>query len=230
MSLPDIDIPFTLPFDIPLLSHPPIVHFAIALPILILFLEAANLFMKRRAVSVISFSFLTLLIIVLFGAYFAGKVDGKNAIDLMSSDAEEILKEHKLLGTYLVYGSIVLLILKLLSITKVGALKVLYMLSLIGFIAATVHQGEEGGELVYEHGTNVERANLLDDKVFDLEEQVDELKAKIEELTPAPVSEETPAAEATSEEANTDKAASAETAESNASTATPAEETNTTKE
>lgn len=180
--LPAIDIPITLPFELPVLLHPPLVHFAMVLPVVILLLEFVNLFMKKRAVSVVSLSFLTLLVVVLFGAFFTGKVDGSEAYSAMTGDAKEILKEHKLLGTYLAYASLVLLVLKFLNLTKSGALKVLYMLALVGFVFATLHQGKEGGELVFKHGTNVEALADMDDKAFDLQEEVDELTEELEEL------------------------------------------------
>lgn len=195
--LPALDIPITLPFEVPVLLHPPLVHFAIVLPVVILLLEFVNLFMKKRAVSVVSLSFLTLLVVVLFGAFFTGKADGSEAFDALSGDAKELLKEHKLLGTYLVYGSIVLLLLKFLNLTKVGALRVLYMLALAGFVFFTLHQGKEGGELVYKHGTNVEALADMDEKAFDLEEELEEaneelaqLKAEVEASKAAPAVQE----------------------------------------
>ncbi len=180
--LPAIDIPITLPFELPVLFHPPLVHFAIVLPVVILLLEFVNLFMRKRAVSVVSLSLLTLLVIVLFGAFFTGKVDGTEAWSAMSSDAKEVLKEHKLLGTYLAYASLVVLFLKFLNVTKSGTLKVLYMLVLIGFVFATLHQGKEGGELVFKHGTNVEALAEMDEKAFDLQEELDELQEEYDEL------------------------------------------------
>ncbi|MCH9814376.1 MAG: hypothetical protein K0U47_10605, partial [Epsilonproteobacteria bacterium] len=165
MNLPAIDIPLVLPMDIPVMLHPPLVHFAVAIPVIILFLELVNVFMKKRALSVVSLSLLIALIVVLLGAFFTGKADGKNAIELMSSDAKEVLKEHKLIGVYLVYGSGVLLLLKFLNLTKKGFFRALYILGLIGFVGATMYQGKEGGELVYEYGTNVEAVTALDDKV-----------------------------------------------------------------
>jgi uncharacterized membrane protein len=182
MSLPTINIPITLPFDIPVLLHPPLVHFAIVLPVVILLLEFANLFMRKRAISVVSLSLLTLLVIVLFGAFFTGKVDGSEAFSAMSADAKGVLKEHKLLGTYLAYGSLFLVLLKFLNLTKNATLKVLYMLVLVGFVLVTLHQGKEGGELVFEHGTNVAAVAELDEKAFDLQEEVDELNEELEEL------------------------------------------------
>ena len=51
MQLPQITLPqIDLPFDIPVLLHPPVVHFAIAIPVLILLLELINLAFRKRAI------------------------------------------------------------------------------------------------------------------------------------------------------------------------------------
>ena len=56
MNLTPIKIPeIPLPFDIPLLMHPPVDHFIIALPLVVLLLEIVNLFIKKRAIGVTSF-------------------------------------------------------------------------------------------------------------------------------------------------------------------------------
>lgn len=211
MNLPAIDIPLALPIEIPVMIHPPLVHFAIALPVIVLLLELVNVFIKKRAISVVSLSLLTLLIFVLLGAFFTGKADGKNAIELMSSDAKEVLKEHKLIGVYLVYASGILLLLKFLNLTKKGFFRALYILALIGFVAATMYQGKEGGELVFKHGTNVEALTVLDDKVFDLEEEVDELKSELEAVKSAAAPVEAPSAESETTEVVKEEAKAPET-------------------
>lgn len=49
MTLPVITLPkVELPFDIPVLLHPAVVHFMIALPVVIILLELINLIMKKR--------------------------------------------------------------------------------------------------------------------------------------------------------------------------------------
>ncbi len=49
MSIPELTIPIELPIDIPVLLHPAIVHFVIAIPVVIILLEFINLFFKKRA-------------------------------------------------------------------------------------------------------------------------------------------------------------------------------------
>ncbi|HEY9189883.1 MAG TPA: hypothetical protein VIM88_03375, partial [Sulfurovum sp.] len=102
MALPEITLPkIELPFDIPVLMHPPVDHFAIALPVVILLLELINLVAKKRAVSVLSLFFIVLTVIAVFAAYLTGNVDGKEAFILLSEEGQAELKAHKLLGTYL---------------------------------------------------------------------------------------------------------------------------------
>ncbi len=186
MELPAIKIPeIPLPFDIPVLLHPPVDHFIIALPIVVLLLEIINLIAKKRAIGIVSFFLIILTVVAAVAAYFTGSVDGKEAWDLLSQAGQSELKEHKLLGTYLMLASGILLIFKLLSaMIQRGLMKGLFLLILIIFVAGILKQGKEGGELVYKYGANVERVNDLDSELFDVKEELDELK---EEVAKSPV-------------------------------------------
>ena len=185
MTLPSISIPeIPLPLQIPELLHPAIVHFVIAIPIVILLLEIYNLGVKRRSISVFSLVLLIIVALVMFGAYLTGGVDGKSAIDAgLSGEGLKELKEHKLLGTYLVYASLGLLVFKLLfmAIRKTWG-RVLFILILAGFIAVTLNQGKEGGELVYKYGSNIEAIADTKGELDDVTEERDELQEKVDEL------------------------------------------------
>jgi len=182
MQLPEITLPkVELPFDIPVLLHPSVDHFVIALPVVILLLELMNLVMKKKAVSGVSIFLIVLTIIASVGAYFTGLVDGKEAYPALTEAAKEALAHHKLLGTYLMLASGVVLFFKLLSmITGKRIIRVLYILILIAFVAGIFEQGEHGGELVYKYGMNVEQVKVLDDELFDLKEELEEATAKTE--------------------------------------------------
>jgi uncharacterized membrane protein len=198
MSLPNISIPaVNIPFDIPTLLHPALVHFAIAIPVLVVIAEILNLMIKGRGIKIVSSLMMFLLIVILFGAYLTGTTDGKAAID-SGFNAMEELKEHKLLGIYLFYGSIVIFVLKLLSlvINKTG-FRVFYILVLFGFLAGIIHQGKEGGELVYKYGANVQvKSDEFDDdeeietkavetkKVEENEDKKDDTTTNKENTTP----------------------------------------------
>ena len=113
MELPTITLPkVELPFDIPVLLHPSVDHFLIALPVVILLLELMNLMMKKKAVSGVSFFLIVLTVVASVGAYFTGLVDGKEAYPALSEAAKAALAEHKLLGTYLMLASGVVLFFK----------------------------------------------------------------------------------------------------------------------
>ncbi|MFT7878813.1 MAG: DUF2231 domain-containing protein [Sulfurimonas sp.] len=185
MNLPAISIPkIDLPFDIPVLLHPPVDHFAIALPIVILLIEFINLFIKKRAFSVLSLFLVIAMVIVAIGAYLTGSVDGKEAYPLLNEMGQSELKEHKLLGTYVMLASGIVLLFKLASmLSSNGLVKAFYVLVLAVFVAVVLKQGKEGGELVYEYGANVEMVSTLDDERFDLEEERDELEEELDAVT-----------------------------------------------
>lgn len=170
MNLPQISIPVNIPFDIPTMLHQPLVHFAIAIPVLLLLVEIVNLFLNNTTLKATTSIFLFLLVGILFGAYLTGTTDGKHAIDNGFNAISE-LKEHKLDGIYLFYASIFVLVIKLISVmvNKVG-FNILYILILIAFNAGILHQGKEGGELVFKHAANVQMPK--DD--FDDDEDEDE--------------------------------------------------------
>ncbi len=188
MELPAIDLPkIELPFDIPVLLHPSVDHFAIALPIVILLLEFYNLFARKKTVGGFSFILIVLTVVAFAAAYFTGLVDGKESYELLSIEGKEELKEHKLLGTYLLIGSGVLLFFKLLAMTGKSFFRFLFFVVLIGFVVVTLKQGKEGGELVYEHGANVERVKTLDDKLFDVNEALEEVQEELKECNTSKV-------------------------------------------
>ena len=184
IDLPAISIPeIPLPFEVPELIHPAIVHFAIAIPVVILLLEIYNLVAKRRSISLFSLFLIAIVAIAMIGAYFTGGIDGKATWDILSAEGQADLKAHKLLGIYLVYGSLALLVFKLLfmALRKTFG-RILFILMLGGFIAATLFQGKEGGELVYKHGANSEVVIDMKDSATDATEEQEELTENLEEL------------------------------------------------
>ncbi len=178
LTIPELPLAIEL---IPNMIHPAIVHFAIAIPVLLVLIELFNSIFRKKALSVTSLLLIVLLVLISFGAYVTGGIDGKSAFDTLSSEAKIELSEHKQIGIYLVYGSAILLVFKILSMaTKTIFLRILFVLLLLGFTAGSLYQGKEGGELVYEHGTNVQAITSLDEELFDLQDDMDDLKSKSE--------------------------------------------------
>jgi len=197
MSLPAIDIPIQLPFEVPLLIHPVFVHFAVAIPVIVLLIELVNMKARNRAVSVTSLFLLTLVMLVYVGVYFTGKADGSEAFALLSAEAKEELSAHKLLGTYLVYATAVLFVFKILAmlIKKSNWARDLFLVFLLIFIGLTFKQGKDGGELVYEYGVNVKAVTQLQDKIDEMEdlEKAEESAPAEESAVPAEPQEAVPA-------------------------------------
>ncbi len=184
MSLPNLTIPnIPLPFDIPVLLHPAVVHFVIAIPVVILLLEIINLFFRKRALSVFSLFLILLVALFMVGAYLTGSVDGKEAYSLLSAEGQADLKEHKLLGVYLVYASLAMVLLKLLfmAFSKVVA-RLFFILIFIGFTVGILKQGKEGGELVYTYGANNKAIAEVQSDKEDLQDEFDELQEAYDEL------------------------------------------------
>jgi uncharacterized membrane protein len=151
--------------QVPTLIHPALVHFAIVLPIMIVLLELVNIIVKRsetadepkgRGVSTLSFILVLSMVAIFALTYITGSVDGKEALDTLSKAGQAELAEHKLIGAYLVYGSLALLLFKLIALISGVKGRVLFLVLAIAFAGSSLKQGKDGGELVYKYGSNVE--------------------------------------------------------------------------
>ena len=205
MSLPNLTVPIELPIDIPVLLHPALVHFAIAIPVIVLLLEFINLFFKKRALSVFSLFLIAVVVIMMATAYFTGSTDGKEAYSALATAGQAELKEHKLLGAYLLYGSIALLVIKLIFMLFSNIIaRLFFLLILIGFTAVTLKQGHDGGELVYKYGANNQAIEDIKSDKDDLKDELDELQEKYDELKAEAKKDSSPKTEnnSTSEESN----------------------------
>lgn len=191
MALPVIHLPqINLPFDLPSLLHPAVVHFVIAIPVVIFLMEFYNLFTRRKSIGAFSFILLLITVGMLALAYLTGTVDGKEAYDLLAQDGQAALKAHKILSVYVLITAVAVLFFKLLAMTGKGFFRFLYFIFLIGLIAITFKQGKDGGELVYEYGANVERVDTLKDDLNDAKDALEELSKETTEATvSAPVVE-----------------------------------------
>ena len=197
MALPTITLPdFPLltdflgnllekvPFEVPALLHPPLVHFAIALPVIIVLLELFNIFAKMtstpevprgKTLSSLSLLMIILLFVVAIGSYATGVADAKNGWDLLSETAKADIKAHKLLGAYILLGSALLVVFKFISLIG-NKSRFFFLLLTIAFTIGSLQQGKEGGALVFEHGVNVTKVTDLMNEVDDAVEELEELQ------------------------------------------------------
>jgi uncharacterized membrane protein len=201
MELPAIVLPsIQLPFDVPFLIHPAIVHFMIVLPIVVLLVELTNLVMKKKTLSVLALLLIVWIAVMAIGAYLTGLFDAKEAYSGLAEATKVALGEHRKLGTYILLGSGVVLFFKLFSmLLSNNFLKAFYLLILMTFIAGSLTQGKEGGELVYKYGINVTPQKSLekaDDAFFDEEDdEEDEEESVPKEVIVQEVKETTPTEE-----------------------------------
>jgi len=159
MNLPPLSIPdIPLPFAVSEMMHPAIVHFAVALPVIIILLELINLAVRRKVLGSVSFVLMILMVIVYFGAYLTGSVDADKAKDLLSPEAKTLLETHKNGGIWMVYGSVFVLLLKLISVAvkKIPA-RVVFLVVLGLFFWGTTGVVQRGCALTYKHGVNVHK-------------------------------------------------------------------------
>jgi len=136
MSLPDITLPpIDLAFVIPTMLHPLINHFLVALPIVILLIEIGNIFMKKRAVSGITYFLLFLVLIAATAEYLILQ--------------NTVASEHKTLGTYIMLGTVLLITFKFIFMFSHKIVtKLLYLLILGFFIFAVLVYDKENGQSV----------------------------------------------------------------------------------
>ncbi len=137
--------------------HPPVVHFAVVLPIISLVIGLAYLYKPSELMSKISTRFMVFATIFLIVAFYTGKSDASEAYILLSSEGQALLKEHKTFGLYLSIAMGIVALVKL-----VGCYKRLFKVELIAILlvalvsVGVMYQGKEGGELTYIYGASVQ--------------------------------------------------------------------------
>jgi uncharacterized membrane protein len=141
------------------LFHPPIVHFAVVLPIVTMILYLTYLKTKSTFVLKTSEYFLYATAIFMVLAWYTGGNDGKLAYEalFMNSDAGvEQLKIHKNIGTMLAIFTVgVVVMFKIAQKKTSRALNIIVAASLIFVAFYVLKQGKEGGVLVYTYAANV---------------------------------------------------------------------------
>ncbi len=153
------------------LLHPPLVHFAVVLPIVALAFQIAYMITKNEAHSVYAARILAVAAILMVAVWYTGGVDGKVAYPLLDAEGKKELLEHKAYGLYVMITTLIIAAIKFVSCRmknralEMGSL--LLMLSLVGMVG---YQGSMGGDVVYEHGGNVETTKTLKDCKAELEE------------------------------------------------------------
>ena len=154
------------------LLHPPLVHFAIALPLVALIFQIAYMITKNEAHSKYAARILAFGAIMIVAAWYTGGQDGQNAYPLLDAEGQKDLLAHKGYGLYVMVATLVIAAIKFTACKiKNGVLEAGSLLLIISLVGMIGYQGSTGGEIVYKHGGNVKAM-----------EQVKACKAELEEL------------------------------------------------
>lgn len=155
--------------------HPPITHFAVVLPIISLIIGLAYLYKPSELMSKISCRFMVFAAIFITAAFFTGKSDGSDVFLFLSGDGQELLKEHKNIGLYLVIAMVITAAINLYGwYKKVFKLEIISVILVALIAVGVLYQGNMGGEITYKYGANVENHSDGMDCLDDPEEFLEE--------------------------------------------------------
>jgi len=159
--------------------HPAVAHFAVALPVISLVLGIAYLIKPSELMSKISSRFMLFATLFMIAAFFSGKEDASEAYILLADAGQELLKQHKNFGLYLMIAMAFATIVKLYGCKKEVIKAEIFAIVLMAIIAGgTMYQGKTGGEITYTYGANVAQhsdgMDCLEDPEDFLEEEDEE--------------------------------------------------------
>ncbi|ADC90186.1 conserved hypothetical protein [Thermocrinis albus DSM 14484] len=136
--------------------HPPVVHFAIVLPILLFLIEVYKL-LRGEEKGGVSLLVSLLMVISVASAALTGWVVHERIESLpITAEAEAVLHLHERLGITLFVFSLLVLTLKVMSL-KISRrfFSLLYILGLLLLSGGVLYQGYLGGRLVYQYSVGV---------------------------------------------------------------------------
>jgi uncharacterized membrane protein len=162
------------------LLHPPLVHFAIVLPVVALIFQLAYSVTNNYSYSQWSARILSVAALVMLGAWYTGGLEGQDVYPLLSEDGQEALKSHKSLGLYIMIATVVLAIVKFVACKSRNViLETIVFIGLLTVTSSLAYQGLLGGDVAYKHGGGVQNYSdgmdcLADPSDFIEEEEEEE--------------------------------------------------------
>ncbi len=182
-----------------MLLHPPLAHFAIALPVVTAVFGLLYLFTKKEGLSKITARLLVFTAIAMIAAWYTGSKAGPEIYDYLSDAGKHELIEHKNLGLYLAIAFGALAVLQFLGCQlKKFSLQAVAIVLLFAATAFVFVQGKHGGEIVYNYGqpfkahvimdtlneavSTADNTEECDEKVEAYEDAVDEAASMSEEI------------------------------------------------
>jgi len=162
-----------------LLLHPPIVHFAIVLPMVALVFQLSYSISNNYSYSQWATRILMIATLFMIAAWYTGGMQGEEVYPLLSDDGQSVLKQHKNLGLIAMVTTVVLAIVKFFACkVRNVILETVVLVGLLVTSSLIVYQGFIGGDVVYKHGGGVEKysdgMDCLEDPSMFIEEETDE--------------------------------------------------------
>jgi len=171
-----------------MLLHPPVVHFAVALPVVASVFGLLYLVRRSEGLSRISARLTVFAALAMIAAWYTGSQAGPKIYDYLGAAGQHELLEHKELGLYLAvaFGVIALLQFAGCRLKKFG-LEALAILALLGATAVVFAQGKDGGEIVYKYGQPFKAPMILDslEEAQNTADEEEECDAQVEAYSDA---------------------------------------------
>lgn len=140
-----------------ILLHPPLVHFAIVLPFIALVFQLVFSVTNTYSYSQWSARILVVAAFVMIATWYTGGAEGADVYPFLTEVGQNTLKSHKNLGLYIMVATIIISLVKFVACkSRNVVLETLIFLALLGLSSVLAYQGLLGGEVVYQHGANVE--------------------------------------------------------------------------
>lgn len=162
--------------------HPPIVHFAMVLPLVALVFSLIYLVKRDSSMSKISSRTTLIAALAMAAAWYSGNQAGPEIYDFLSAEGKEELMEHKTLGLYLAIVMGVIAVMQMAGCyMKKFVIEALAVVLLLGATVVTFAQGKDGGEIVYNHGMPF-KSYMIEDKLKDAVAEAEDLEEDEEKV------------------------------------------------
>ena len=157
------------------LLHPPLVHFAIVLPIVALFVQIAYSVSNNYLYSQWASRVLIIAALFMLGAWYTGGLQGQDVYPLLNDDGQSLLKQHRNIGLYLMIATMALAVIKFIACkARNVVLETIVLIGLLTISSGLAYQGLIGGDVVYKYGGGVENYSDGQDCLDDPEEFLEE--------------------------------------------------------
>ena len=162
--------------------HPPVVHFAMVLPLVALVFSLVYLVKRDVLLSKISTRVTVIAALAMIAAWYTGNQAGPEIYGFLSAEGKEELMEHKNLGLYLAIAMGIIAVIKTAGcFMKKFIVEALAIVLLLGATAVTFVQGNDGGEVVYNHGMPF-KAHMMESNLNDAVAEAEDLEEDEEKV------------------------------------------------